>query len=71
MVKVYEQDIGCACMVQYEDMGRVECMLLGTSQWEGSYVVYRFCDSALDDHVEEDQIISIGKEVRPPVDSTE
>ena len=65
-MKVKKCDIGCRCTVEYDDIGRVDAMLVGKGncQIREAWIVFVFATNNTDT-VEQDQIIEIGAPIRP------
>lgn len=63
-MKVTKSDIGKSCLVEFDDIGRTEGMILDSS--ESPWVqVFLFHDKTID-NVEPNQIIEMGPFVKPP-----
>ena len=64
-MKVSKNDVGKTCLVWYDDVGRIEAMILDVDIQDRHITVFGFDrrSTSIEDF---DQILSIGSQVRPP-----
>jgi len=63
-MKVRKSDVGRLCMVRWDDIGRIECMVVDHDH-NGYVQVYNFSDRKIETVDESSQIVELGKFVTP------
>lgn len=67
-MKVTKSDVGRTCIVQYDDIGKVEGMVVEVDTDPGTKCakVFTFYDRNLDPSIDLEQILSLGDYICPP-----
>ena len=63
LLEVQPEDVGCTCLVGYDDIGKVECLIVEAEKDDKYITVFGFCNDALD-KVHRDQIKMVGRRIK-------